>query len=136
MISLLDIESKARTKDELYKIITQKEGLFLLPYKIKSIDFIVNIMESKKSKQSRRNAHITPMLWLGFSMRWCHCQTGVSLEGTQNYRSDRILPTECDGEDYLPSKFIERPLNRHWLWSICELRGISLYRQFSKSGEI
>ena len=62
MISLLDIESKARTKDELYKIITQKEGLFLLPYKIKSIDFIVNIMESKKSKQSRRNAHITPML--------------------------------------------------------------------------
>ena len=48
-VNLLDLGSKARSKYEVYKILTNEGNLYLPPYKECSIEFITDYLEGKKS---------------------------------------------------------------------------------------
>ena len=47
-INLLDLGSKARSKGELYKLLTSDANLYLPPYKECTIEFITDYLEGKK----------------------------------------------------------------------------------------
>ena len=48
-INLLEVGDKARTKGELYRILTAEGHLYLPPYKYCSVDFMADIIEGKRN---------------------------------------------------------------------------------------
>ena len=48
-INLLEVDDKARTKEELYRILTAEGHLYLPPYKYFSVDFMTDIIECKRN---------------------------------------------------------------------------------------
>ena len=47
-MNLLEVGDKAKSKIELYRILTSEGNLYLPPYKYCSVDFIADIMEGKR----------------------------------------------------------------------------------------
>ena len=47
-LNLLDVGGKARSKSELYKLLTVEGHLYLPPYKFCSVDFMADIIEGKR----------------------------------------------------------------------------------------
>ena len=55
-VNLLDLGNKARTKLELYRLLTAEGQLYLPPYKLCPIDFISDLIIEKKMVQSPFNS--------------------------------------------------------------------------------
>ena len=47
-LNLIDVGGKARSKSELYKLLTVEGHLYLPPYKFCSVDFMADIIEGKR----------------------------------------------------------------------------------------
>ena len=48
-VNLIELGGKARSKAELYKLLTAEGQLYLHPYKIRPVDFIADVIDGEKS---------------------------------------------------------------------------------------
>ena len=55
-LNLLDVEGKARSKSELYKLLTVEGHLYLPPYKFCNFEFMADIIEGKRKVTAFPNA--------------------------------------------------------------------------------
>ena len=65
-VNLLELGGKARSKSELYRLLTAEGHLYLPPYKTCPIDFIADIIQEKKMVSKYWN----PAGILSFNRRW------------------------------------------------------------------
>ena len=70
-VNLIELGGKARSKAELYRLLTAEGHLYLPPYKICPVDFIADVIDGKKSVwfNSFRKAKL---LVLGTRVQGCH----------------------------------------------------------------
>ena len=61
-VNLLDLGSKARSKPELFRLLTAEGQLYLPPYKLCPIDFIADLIDEKKKVQSHFNSTFNRIL--------------------------------------------------------------------------
>jgi hypothetical protein len=104
-LNLLELESKAKSKAEIYQLITCEGELFLPPYKYCSIDFIADVVEGKKKVLSNGDVIVRPLPYV---------------KGLRTYDLIPFCIEDLDGIDYLLSDYKKKTPNREWLINLCK----------------
>ena len=117
-ISLLEVGDKARSKSELYKILTVEGALYLPPYKFCSVNFMADIIEGKQNVSD----HLF-LLWLllqALEAKDVVMRVLPHIAGLRTEDLLKFLLEKCGAESYLPPRWSEINLYREWIGNLCK----------------
>ena len=118
-INLLEVGDKARSKSELYKILTVEGGLYLPPYKFWSVDFMADILEGNRNV-SNNHLIVVIMVMQALESKDVAMRVLPHIAGLRTEDLLKFLIWECDAESYLPPRFNEINLYREWIGNLCK----------------
>ena len=115
-LNLLGI--KARTKNELYRLLTTEANLYLPPQKETSIYFVRDIVQDRK----KVSLFFYIFCVQAFYMEQVKPRSVPQIKGLRVEDFVYFIETEVDnGIDYLPQNYKEITLNRQWIVNLCTL---------------
>ena len=115
-LNLLGI--KARTKNELYRLLTTEANLYLPPQKETSIYFVRDIVQSRKKVSLFFHIFCVQ----AFYMEQVKPRSVPQIKELRVEDFVYFIKTEVDnGIDYLPQNYKETTLNRQWIVDLCTL---------------
>ena len=118
-VNLLNLGDKARSKYELYKMLTVEGHMYMPPYKYWSVDFMADIIEGKK----RYARVIFPLFDLIQALKYKDViiRHLPHVEGLRTENLLEFLINNCEGLDFLPAKYENINMYRDWVGNICML---------------
>ena len=118
-ISLLEVGDKARSKAELFSLLTTEGHLYLPPYKYCSIEFIADIVEGKRKVSCLSAAEFNLLMKALESKEVIICHL-PHIKGLRTEDLVNFLVDDSQWENYLPSNYNETVLYRDWVGNLCK----------------
>ena len=116
-INLNILGVKARTKNELYRILTTEANMYLPPQKETSIYFVRDIIHNRKK---------VCFIYLNLTLQALYMEdvkprAVPQIKGLRVEDFVHFIETEVDGGvDFLPQNYQEITLNRQWIINLCK----------------
>ena len=122
-INVSQLGTKAKSKNEMYRILTVEAKIYLPPQKECSIYFIRNIFHGRKKEDIRL---------LLISMSGFICRRSQGCPTNCNLRiKDLVWFIQSkwnNGSDYLPDDIENKNISRQWLWNLCKCTNNKKFR--------
>ena len=120
-LNMIDLGTKARSKAELYKLLTSKGNLYLPPYKEWSIELITDYLQGKKQVIIGFYPFMLKFIIHILSFKGCCDKVNPQIDGLRSENLYAFIVDSWDGASFLPDIKKNRLPNRTWLGNICKI---------------